>query len=206
MARAGGNTYHHGNLRAALVDAALPLLARHGAADLSLREVAKAAGVSNAAPYRHFPNRIALLEAIAAQGFARLIRVCSEAERRYPSDPKRQLVEAGMGYLGFAVEQPQSIQLMFGGVLDLRHCGDELKQAADAAILSLMHIIETGRKAGIYRRVKAMNLLVTAWSTIHGYTMLVSAGMLRDLAGSPQQVQALGKEISRTLLSGMLKR
>lgn len=206
MARKSDKSYHHGNLREALIAAALPLLARQGAADLSLREVAKAAGVSNAAPYRHFPNRIALLEAIAAQGFGRLVRVCQEAARRHPADPKRQLVEAGMGYLIFTLEQPQSIQLMFGGVLDLRHCGDELKEAADAAILSLMAIIETGRKAGIYRRAKAMDLLLTSWSTIHGYSMLVSAGTLRDLAATPAQVQGLGKEISRILLSGMLKR
>ncbi len=198
--------YHHGNLRDALLAAALPLLAQFGVAGLSLRGVAKAAGVSNTAPYRHFASKTALLEAVATEGFNRLITVCAMAVRSHPTNPKRQLEEAGIGYLAFALEQPETIQLMFGGVLDLWNCGDELKQSADAAIMSLSTIIDNGRKKGIYRQASTMDLLLAAWSMIHGYLMLVTAGLLRDLAETPQKIEHFGRMLSKTLLVGLLKR
>jgi AcrR family transcriptional regulator len=197
--------YHHGNLRTALVEAALPLLARYGTAGLSLREVASAAGVSHAAPYRHFRDKTALLEAIAAAGYARLMQACQQAEKRFPRDPQKQLVEAGMAYLLLAAENPEIIRLMFGGV-SLESCGEELKHAAQDAFQSLRKIVENGQKAGIYKKAEALDLTLASWSMVHGLSMLITAGPLKGKASSKRQVKKLGDVVSTILLSGMLKR
>lgn len=199
-------SYHHGNLRRALVEAALPLLAKNGVASLSLRETAKAAGVSHAAPYRHFRDKDALLEAIAAAGYARLMQACQQAERRFPDDPRKQLVEAGMAYLLLSVENPEIIRLMFGGVFALDSCGDELKQAALNAFQSLRQIVQNGQKAGIYRKAETMDLTLASWSMVHGLSMLIVSGPLKDTASSQRRVKKLGTVVSQILLSGMLKR
>src|SRR5919206_3833931 len=103
------STYHHGNLRPALLRTAAKTLEKEGIGALSLRETARRAGVSHNAPYRHFPDREALLAALAAQGFAML-------GEQLRGKPGREMGEA---YVRFALEQPQRFRLMFGGVLPL---------------------------------------------------------------------------------------
>lgn len=197
-------TYHHGSLRDTLITAALSLLATRGAAGLSLRGVAGAAGVSHAAPYRHFRDKTALLEAIAAAGYARLMRACQRAENRFPRDPRRQLSEAGMAYLMLAADNPEIIHLMFGGQLE--NCGEELRQAAHSAFQSLTKIVENGQKAGLYRKAATVDLTLAAWSMVHGLSMLISSGPLKGTVSSRQRVRKLGDVVSRTLLTGMLRR
>src|SRR5438046_5208157 len=101
------STYHHGDLPAALLRAAGRTLERRGLAALSLREAARRAGVSHNAPYRHFPDREALLAALAAEGFAML-------GERLRGKPGREM---GAAYVSFALEQPQRFRLMFRCVL-----------------------------------------------------------------------------------------
>jgi len=199
-------TYHHGDLRNSLIAAAERLLVRKGVTALSLREVAKAAGVSHAAPRRHFRDKTALIEALAQQGFHRLREGNEKAQTRYPTDPARQLVEAGMAYLFFAIEKPAVVHLMFGGVISLDDCGVELKQAADAAFESLVHIVGNGQKSGIYRKADVVDLTLTAWSTVYGLSLMITAGLLRERAGSQAQARKLGETVAEIMLSGMLKR
>src|SRR5512138_2858982 len=116
------STYHHGDLPAALLKAAGRTLEKQGIGALSLRETARRAGVSHNAPYRHFPDREALLVALAAEGFAML-------GERLQGKPGREMGEA---YVRFALEQPQRFRLMFGGVLPLGKY-PELGAAAKAA-------------------------------------------------------------------------
>src|SRR5256885_13290570 len=101
--------YHHGHLREVLLQAAIQLIAEVGPAAFTLRETARRAGVSHNAPYRHFPDREALLAALAAEGFAML-------GERLRGKPGREM---GAAYVSFALEQPQRLRLMFGGVLPL---------------------------------------------------------------------------------------
>ena len=107
------NSYHHGDLRNALLEAGEQLLVERGAAALSLREVAKLAGVSHAAPYRHFRDKAALLQALAASGFERLQVDIKAAAARIAHDPELKLVEAGVAYVRLAVRNPALMQLMF---------------------------------------------------------------------------------------------
>lgn len=200
------HAYHHGDLRNSLLAAAEPLLAQKGITALSLREVAKAAGVSHAAPYRHFHDKTALIEALAAEGFHQLQKGCEQAEIKYPANPERQLAEAGMAYLFFAIDKPAIIHLMFGGVLSLDDCSVELKQSADAAFESLVHIVGNGQKAGIYQKANVVDLTMTAWSTVYGLSLMITAGLPPTQTKSRAQVKKLGGTIANILLAGMLKR
>lgn len=206
MQKKAKNTYHHGDLRNSLIAAAEPLLALKGVTALSLREVAKAAGVSHAAPYRHFRDKTALIEALAAEGFHRLRGGCEKAQTKYPTDPRRQFVEAGMAYLFFAIEKPSIVHLMFGGVISLKDCGAELKHAADAAFESLVHIVGNGQKAGIYQKADVVDLTLTAWSTVYGLSLMITAGLLRTRTKSRAQVKKLGEAVADILLTGLMKR
>jgi AcrR family transcriptional regulator len=109
---ADDSTYHHGDLRAALVKAAAAAIERGGYENLSLRELAESLGVSRAAPYRHFADRRALLAAVAAEGFGRLTAIYRKAAAS-GKPPQARLAAAGRGYLAFAAEQPQLFRLMF---------------------------------------------------------------------------------------------
>jgi AcrR family transcriptional regulator len=200
------NAYHHGDLRNSLLAAAEPLLAQKGVTALSLREVAKAAGVSHTAPYRHFHDKTALIEALAAEGFYRLQQGCEEAQTSYPDKPERQLLEAGMAYLFFAIEKPAIVHLMFGGVISLDDCGVDLKQAADAAFASLVQIVSNGQKAGIYQKANVIDLTMTAWSTVYGLSLMITAGLPPTQTKTRAQVRKMGKTIADILLAGMLKR
>lgn len=198
--------YHHGDLRNTLIAAAERLLVRKGVTALSLREVAKAAGVSHAAPHRHFRDKTALIEALAEQGFHRLRKGNEKAQTRHPADPARQLVDAGMAYLFFAIEKPAIVQLMFGGVISLDDCSAELKRATDDAFESLVRIVRNGQEAGIYRQGETVDLTLTAWSSVYGLSLMITAGLLRERTRSQAQVKRLGETVAEILLSGMLKR
>ena len=100
-------SYHHGDLKAALRQTAGEMLEKQGLASLSLRELARRAGVSHNAPYRHFPDRESLLAALAAEGFELLGDALEKRPRR----------EMGEAYVEFALGHPQRFRLMFGGVL-----------------------------------------------------------------------------------------
>ncbi len=105
-------TYHHGDLRAALIKAAAAEIERAGYENLSLRELAASLGVSRAAPYRHFAERRALLAALAADGFDELTAI-HRAAIASEGTAQARLIAAGRGYLGFAVDRPQLFRLMF---------------------------------------------------------------------------------------------
>lgn len=198
-------SYHHGDLPNALVDAALLILARDGAEGFSLREVAKAAGVSHAAPYRHFKDKTALLEAIAVRGYGQLEEVCNISYKKYPHDPNRQLLEAAMGYLTLVLEKPEIAHLMFSGVLTKNQMNKPLKEAGDKAIQSLGWIIESGKQQGIYRDQKTEQLTLVALACVHGIAMMLLGGLLKK-PETKQQLKAIAKQVSETLLQGLLKR
>jgi len=151
------STYHHGDLPAALLQAAGRTLEKRGIAALSLRDTARRAGVSHNAPYRHFPDREALLAALAAEGFATL-------GERLRGKPGREMGEA---YVRFALEQPQRFRLMFGGVLPIaKH--PELSTAAQAAYQALVEAFKDLPRPEL--------AAAAAWSLVHGLSHLLLDG------------------------------
>ena len=103
---AAKDTYHHGNLRRALLDEALAVIADKGVEGLSLREVSSRVGVSHTAPYHHFADKTALVHALAHEGMALMDERMAAAEQAAGDDPKLRLLGIGMAYVTFAVERP----------------------------------------------------------------------------------------------------
>ncbi|RYH12794.1 MAG: TetR/AcrR family transcriptional regulator, partial [Alphaproteobacteria bacterium] len=135
MSTSGQDTrYHHGDLRRSLIAAGLVLLEEKGAAGLGLREIARLVGVSAAAPYRHFADRKALLEAVAAEGFGDFTAAMARAAEGLAED--EQLAAMAFGYVRFALDQPALFRLMFSSELH-PYRDPELKQQAQAAYATI---------------------------------------------------------------------
>ncbi len=129
--------YHHGALRAALLDAAETELGEHGIEGFSLRGVAKRADVSHAAPAHHFRDANGLLTALAARGYERFLARQQDFQRQAPEEPRAQMEAIGVGYVNFALENPALFRLMFGS--DRTDYNDpELKGTAQAAFFALV--------------------------------------------------------------------
>lgn len=172
LSTSGGKAaYHHGDLRRGLLTAARALLHQGGPDAVTLREAARAAGVSHNAPYRHFPSRDALLAAVATDGFLAL-RARLDAARSAAA-PADRLVAIGRAYLGFAAQERAAFRLMFGSALD-RAAHADLREAAEAAFAVLRDTVAErgGDAASIARET------VRAWGLVHGLATLVADGQI----------------------------
>ena len=166
--------YHHGNLRESLLDGALRVIAESGPAAFTLREVARRAGVSHNAPYRHFRDKDALLAAVAAQGFRELTRAMQAAGAQ-PANALDKLKQSGLAYVAFAVRRPEHFTVMFDA--QIRASTDpEYAQASQEAFNTLVNYIRDCEKA---RQLPAGNTTERAlysWSLVHGIAKLAVAG------------------------------
>jgi AcrR family transcriptional regulator len=157
---AKAKTYHHGDLRNALLEAARTLLEEGPLAELSLRAVARRAGVSHAAPYRHFPNHEALLVELATEGFVELRSEIVGAASAKGAESDR-IAKIGAAYMRFVARRPALARLMFGPQLPNRERFPELGAAADAV----------GEEIGTALHDPALGLAV--WAAVHGLAMLI---------------------------------
>lgn len=197
--------YHHGDLRDALVCAAEKLLEDRGAAGLSLREVAKLAGVSHAAPYRHFRSKSELLEAVAKAGFEQLASFVATVKSDHPGEPDRQLMAAGQAYVEWAIANPERTRLMYGGMMKSDTVPEDLHEAAESAYEAIYQVMDEGRKTGIFGGTDTDSMVVSAWSLVHGLTMLLLGSGKLNPAG-PEEVRALVSTVCKTALYGIYGR
>jgi AcrR family transcriptional regulator len=193
--------YHHGDLRAALIDAARRLLERGGPRGTTLRAIARDAGVSPAAPYHHFTDLETLLAALAAEGFGDLGDGMTRAAARAPDrDPLHRLQAAGVAYVRFAVRNPELFRLMFSGMLKDRSTYPELEEAADATFAVLQGLIgdPPGRTGGPLPGPGAL----AAWSTVHGLAVLLIEGRLGDRP-SERKAARIARDVTEVLGVGL---
>jgi AcrR family transcriptional regulator len=166
-----GATYHHGDLRDALVRAARTILEKQGLAALSLRGAARAAGVSPAAPYHHFLDKHALLDAVAAQGFDALTSAMDKRMAKQ-KDPSARLDASGVGYVGFALENPALFRLMFGGDGQQSSASAPLIDARDRAYGVLQAAVAKTTPEGVADPFVCLRL----WAQVHGIATLILDG------------------------------
>ena len=194
--------YHHGDLRNALLEAGEQLLVKRGVAALSLREVAKLAGVSHAAPYRHFRDKAALLRALAQSGFGRLRSDIRAAVGKIPHDPEQKLVAAGVAYVHLAVRNPELIQLMFAAGID-RPEDEDIEQASMAVFELLVDIIGTGIEAGVFRDRGARELALVAWTSMHGMAMLLAARLMGANVEDDEALDRMVRSVALNVIYGI---
>lgn len=164
--------YHHGDLRRVLLDGAAALLERVGSEALSIREVARAAGVSSRAPYRHFRDKEALLSELAAEAFVAFGEALAAADAAAP--PGREIESQAVAYVRFAMSAPGRFRLMFGPRRSVPE--GELAAAKPHGFNVLQARIDTMSAPGEDRPAKAMAF----WSLAHGLAVLFLDGLARD--------------------------
>jgi AcrR family transcriptional regulator len=202
--------YHHGNLRSALVGAAIALVSEEQDWAFSLREVARRAGVSHNAPYNHFADKRDLLAAVAATGFDSL-RERILAETAGAGNLKAKLVKTAVAYVSFGVENPARYRLMFGSAAvptPRETQPSSLVTAAASAKVVLEGFIlwgsEQGELAVSSRRKEELQIAaLAAWSTVHGLTMIT----IDRLAGaSGSDIPELAEKVARLVCNGLVRK
>ena len=186
------------NLRGRLVEAAAALVARKGPQGFSLREVARRAHVSEAAPYWHFTDREALLAAVAEHGFAEMAKGMM-AIRAAVTDPRERLQALGVGYVRFALAHPSYLRVMFGSEVPDKAAHPALHEAGARTFDLLVQAISDCQAAGQVRSGDPVELAVAAWATVHGLAALLVDGRLKDRARSPAEAERLAGRVTEVL-------
>jgi AcrR family transcriptional regulator len=216
--------YHHGDLKRALTEAALALVAEKGPKGFTLSEAARRAGVSLAAPYRHFADKADLLASVAEQGFLELHQALQQAPHQAPhqashqaphqaphqakvaaadvSDPRARVVELSRAYVGWAVAHPDYYQLMFGAETKDDADRPGLLEAAAQAFGTLLTVITDCLEAGLLRGSDPLLLAAPMWSMVHGIAALAIGGDLKHV-GIEEDPEQLAARAANDLLDGL---
>jgi AcrR family transcriptional regulator len=191
--------YHHGDLRAALLDEAAAMITEEGAASVTMRELGRRLGVSRAAPYRHFADKTALLVAVAAAGFDRLSGRLQTNDGGGPRSSVERFRRMGEEYVRFAVENPAHYRLMYGKEALTRQDRPELREAANAIFDQLVGVFQAHQRSGAIKRQDPQAQAYVAWSAVHGLASLWIEGQIQATA----DIDGLTRQTTRTLLDGM---
>jgi AcrR family transcriptional regulator len=168
--------YHHVNLRETLLKAALRLIAEVGPTAFTLREVARRAGVSHNAPYRHFRDKEDLLAAVAAQGFGELTQAMLVAAEGQAGALDR-LKRAGLAYVTFALRRPEHFAVMFDAPVSKRDHRESI-EAGKRAFSTLLNFVKSCQDEGRLPSGQSLECALLAWSMVHGIAKLAIAGRL----------------------------
>ena len=200
MTSTPARSYHHGDLRVALLGRAEETLERTGVAGLSLRELARDVGVSHGAPRRHFADKDALLAALAEEGFDRLGATLGRAAGPPGAEFADRLLATAQAYVGFATSHPALLDLMFTA----KHgptATPALVEASRATFDLLFGLMVEGQRAGAVADGEPEQVGAAVFATVHGIAALASAGML-DAAAVPATVD----DAIRRLMVGLQPR
>ncbi|WP_341197429.1 TetR/AcrR family transcriptional regulator [Hyphomonas chukchiensis] len=171
--RSNKGGYHHGDLRSALIETGLKLLEQGSAETLSLREIAREIGVSATSIYRHFPDKDALLAALAAEGMAKLAREQKAAAKG--KDGKEAFAEMGRAYVRFAVSNPALFRLIYTSLPSAADPNCVNPEESPGWLLRQSIAGLAGEKATAAQKRAA---LLRAWSLVHGLSMLILSGQI----------------------------
>lgn len=204
------SAYHHGDLAVTLMDLALVRIAAEGTERLSLRGLAREAGVSAAAPYRHFPSKRCLLAALATRGFRELLERMTTHER-LSEELDQRLMNLGRAYIGFAIDYPTTYQIMFGSIVDDFSEYEDLAAAAEASYAPVLAAMASLIDQHPGWQMTPLQLGGVTWAAVHGIASLVlfrlgarEHGSSRLTTHSLDLLQADTDAALRLLMHGML--
>ena len=195
--------YHHGDLRAALLEAALAIIEDTGPRGLTIREVARRAGVSHAAPYRHFTDKDELILAVVEQGFDLMHDTMMAAKAAAGPDPMDQFAASGMAYLDFAMRYPAYYRVMFSGDL-LNSTGHEsLQHTSSAAFSQLLEDLKMCQELGVLREGDPMLQAVAILSSVHGFATLANDNRIGYLVGEKYSIEQVRDFVMTAIFEGL---
>ncbi len=192
-------SYHHGDLRAALLAETAAMIAEDGVTSVTMRELSRRLGVSRSAAYRHFPDKSSLLVAVAATGF---LHLQARLEKIAANDPRAGIDRVrlmGETYLRFALENPAQYRLMYGKEALERGEMPELRESADALFALLIGVIRAQQRGGGIRRGDPEALAYVAWGAMHGLASL----LIERQIDPSVEVDTLIRQSTRTMLDGL---
>jgi AcrR family transcriptional regulator len=198
-----GRGYHHGDLRGALIHAALGMVTEEGASDFTLREVARRAGVSHMAPYNHFEDKSALLAEVAALGLESLTQTLETAARGQRRSARLAFGDIVAAYIRFGVEHPAHYRLMFGAELAEKGRYPTLEAANAAACAVLTAPLERGQASASSRRLSMRDQALAAWSLVHGLTTLLIDQRVSFLGVSTGEAEQYARQVAMALFDGL---
>ena len=184
--------YHHGDLKNALRASASALIAERGVEGVSLREISQAAGVSHTAAYRHYADKQALLAELNRQTIAAT-----------PGGPAAQLMACGRAYVRFGVQRPHVLQLMFGQAVPDWSAHPSLQSASEDLAQTLAGVVAAGQAAGTVRPAPLAEVTLTAWSLVHGLTLLLAGRRIPAAAVDDAFVEHMAGQCVTLLMRGL---
>jgi AcrR family transcriptional regulator len=173
--------YHHGDLKNALIKAGVEILAREGLSGLSLRKVARLAGVSHAAPYAHFADKQALIAAISTEGFKQLYAQIESVRAAQEDNPSGLLTETAWATIQFAFIEPDRFKLMFSSVLNKEKDYPDFVESSQQNFRQLIEIVERCQNTNILKAGPSDLAAVSVWGVVHGLIMLVLEGQISHI-------------------------
>ena len=171
-------TYHHGDLKNALIQAGIELLAREGVYALSLRKVAARAGVSHTAPYSHFADKQGLIAAISTAGYRKIQERVQAVYTENSQDALRLLVYTAWAYVQFAIQEPDHFKITFSGVVEKENSYPALVDAAQGGYNLFTRVVSICQAEGILRPGSPELMAIGLWGSIHGLVTLVLEGQV----------------------------
>jgi AcrR family transcriptional regulator len=174
------SAYHHGDLKNALIQAGIDIVAAEGVYGLTLRKTARRAGVSHNAPYAHFADKQSLIAAIALEGHIKIHTLIEKVIERHPDDPLKQLVNLAWAYVQFGLESPAHYKITFSGLIENEKNYPSFVEVSQHSLQLLQKIVGDCQKNGVFiSHDQPVGLLaVNAWSLIHGLVSLVIEGQV----------------------------
>lgn len=196
--------YHHGDLRNTLIQLGTEMLIESGEAALSLRKLAQRAGVSHNAPYQHFPDKEALIAAIAEDGFRLLGEALAAAVAdSAATDPQGRLIALGRGYVRFALAHPSHMQVMFGPLPASRY--PSLAERSLATLDILTRAVREAQAVGHLRPDDSGDAALGVWMLLHGLSAVLIAGKIPDTLRRDRDADALTERFVTLLCAGLLR-
>ena len=170
--------YHHGDLKNALIQAGVEILAKEGVGELSLRKVAKQAGVSHAAPNSQFADKEELIAGISTEGFKQLFDQIKSVFHTHQHDPENLLIETAWTYLQFALNEPDRFRLMFSSVLEKEKDYPDFVEISQNNFQQLVKIVELCQQANVLKDGEPDLMAFSLWGTVHGFVSLLLEGQI----------------------------
>jgi AcrR family transcriptional regulator len=199
-------TYNQWDLQRAVLGAALSMIADVGPGGITIREAARTAGVTHAAPYRHFASRRDLLAAVAEEGFRALHAAMTRALDAAGDVPLERLRALGLAYVRHAVEHPSHFRVMFGPEVADKGAYPGLVEAGHATLGLLHDTVRGCQRSGAVRAGDPDRMAVALWSLVHGLADLLVDGQVEGGARWTARTAAMARDVTTTIVDGLAAR